>query len=282
MTEHKSSLVEQLREQAARRWKAHGALNAARTRDRLIGEWERNVKDGVAPDYIRVLLNPSDYARLAPDVPDFRADMLQLFAEQCRVAGYTTNRKLSVHFGMDHSVPPDTVNVRATISRPSLGRLRKARKTGETPSPLPPVPVEMIGETPPSEPAVVAVTIAGGHPPAPETPTQAEVAVDIPGRLPTPASTGFSLRLPGGESIPVSCFPFTIGRAPDNKLPLASFAVSRHHATLTRDDEGLKLQDVGSRNGIVVEGERKTEVRLVPGSAFILGDIELRLEEHAG
>ena len=49
----------------------------------------------------------------------------------------------------------------------------------------------------------------------------------------------------------------TIGRAPDNTLPLADDPmVSRHHAELRHTPEGAILTDLGSANGTTVEGTR--------------------------
>lgn len=48
----------------------------------------------------------------------------------------------------------------------------------------------------------------------------------------------------------------TIGRNPDNGIVLEDVTVSRHHAALHLDQNGLTIEDVGSTNGTYVNGSR--------------------------
>lgn len=89
---------------------------------------------------------------------------------------------------------------------------------------------------------------------------------------------GLTLVLGDGTRAPVTHTPFTIGRAPGNDLVLPSLAVSRHHAELVALDAGFALRDLGSRNGLVVDGERRDVAPLVPGRPVILGDVQVSLE----
>ena len=81
-----------------------------------------------------------------------------------------------------------------------------------------------------------------------------------------------------GSSVKITHTPFTIGRGPANDLVLPSLAVSREHAEIVRSAEGYTIRDLGSRNGIVVAGERVQQALLGAGDAVTLGDVELRLE----
>jgi hypothetical protein len=92
---------------------------------------------------------------------------------------------------------------------------------------------------------------------------------------------GATLRLSDGRRIAVTHTPFAIGRGPSNDLVLPSLAVSRQHAVIENGPAGLVLRDTGSRNGLVVDGERVAHVRLVPGQRVHLGDFELTLEAGA-
>lgn len=47
-----------------------------------------------------------------------------------------------------------------------------------------------------------------------------------------------------------------IGRSGDCDVPLGSKFVSRHHARIFRGDDGWLIEDLSSRNGTVVNGER--------------------------
>ncbi|MEX0781771.1 MAG: FhaA domain-containing protein [Dehalococcoidia bacterium] len=87
-----------------------------------------------------------------------------------------------------------------------------------------------------------------------------------------------ALRLADGSLVRITHTPFTIGRGPGNDLVIASLAVSRQHAEVTRSAEGFIIRDVGSRNGITVGGRRAESALLQPGDAFTLGDTTITLE----
>ncbi len=56
--------------------------------------------------------------------------------------------------------------------------------------------------------------------------------------------------------VPLYPFPFRIGRAPDNHLVLRDSRVSRNHAQVSHQDGNCVLEDMGSRHGVWVNGER--------------------------
>lgn len=69
----------------------------------------------------------------------------------------------------------------------------------------------------------------------------------------------------------------TFGRAPDCAVPLRDASVSRYHAKLERDGDAWSIVDTGSRNGLMVRGERVTSARVADGDEFALGEVMLRL-----
>lgn len=73
--------------------------------------------------------------------------------------------------------------------------------------------------------------------------------------------------------------PATIGSAPDNDWVLPFPGVSRRHAVAHRQGQGLRLEDVGSKNGLVVGGLRREQAVLTLGDAVSLGRAELRVED---
>ena len=77
-------------------------------------------------------------------------------------------------------------------------------------------------------------------------------------------------------------FPFTVGRRTDRDLVLTDPRVSREHAQFMRENDGIYIEDLNSRQGTFVNGERMTGRRKllrndrlefgVQGASFVLFD----------
>jgi len=73
---------------------------------------------------------------------------------------------------------------------------------------------------------------------------------------------------------------FAVGRSAACQLSLDDPLVSRRHALLTVSPDGVTVEDLQSRNGVVVNGERITgRVALNPGDRIVIGSQELTLLE---
>jgi pSer/pThr/pTyr-binding forkhead associated (FHA) protein len=66
----------------------------------------------------------------------------------------------------------------------------------------------------------------------------------------------------------------TIGRGLDNDIVVACGSVSGKHSEMRRVEGGYHLIDVGSTNGIKVDGVRQQKVNLKNGMTVKLGDVE--------
>ncbi|HWL06983.1 MAG TPA: FHA domain-containing protein [Planctomicrobium sp.] len=81
-----------------------------------------------------------------------------------------------------------------------------------------------------------------------------------------------------GTIIPLPDGKFLIGREEDCHLRPNSDLVSRHHCVFTVDDFTVRLRDLGSTNGTLVNGERiRGGVVLNSGDIVSIGKIELRV-----
>jgi two-component system NtrC family response regulator len=69
-----------------------------------------------------------------------------------------------------------------------------------------------------------------------------------------------------------------IGSVRDNEVVLPVRGVSRQHARLDLGPDGLVLEDLGSKNGSVVNGVRVQRSLLRPGDELGIGPVALRLE----
>src|SRR6185369_11296973 len=82
------------------------------------------------------------------------------------------------------------------------------------------------------------------------------------------------LELPVGE--------FVVGRSTDCQLSLDDPLVSRRHAVMRVRKDGVSLQDLGSRNGVTVNGAKITgERELTVGDKISIGSQEMVLHQAA-
>jgi serine phosphatase RsbU (regulator of sigma subunit) len=73
------------------------------------------------------------------------------------------------------------------------------------------------------------------------------------------------------QTVQIEPLPFTIGRLPDRSLSLPHSQVSRQHAIIHLGADGFSIQDLGSRHGTRVNGERRDLARLKSGDRIQLG-----------
>jgi DNA-binding NtrC family response regulator len=70
-----------------------------------------------------------------------------------------------------------------------------------------------------------------------------------------------------------------IGSLPAGDIVLPVKGISRRHAVIAVDAEGVKLRDLGSKNGTFHNGIRTGEARLSAGDVIRLGGVQLTLEQ---
>lgn len=84
-----------------------------------------------------------------------------------------------------------------------------------------------------------------------------------------------------GRSFPIAGTA-VIGRAPGCDIRLSETSISREHARIEPDGEGWVVVDLGSRNGVKVEGKRiKERAALSDMQELVLGDVALRFRFEA-
>ncbi len=72
-----------------------------------------------------------------------------------------------------------------------------------------------------------------------------------------------------------------LGSAPGSDIHLPLPGVSRRHASVEPSAHGLRLRDLGSKNGLVMAGVRLTGLELRRGDRVFIGRAEVTLEEVA-
>ncbi len=69
-----------------------------------------------------------------------------------------------------------------------------------------------------------------------------------------------------------------VGRSSSCDITVEDPNVSRRHAEIRREDGAYWIVDLGSTNGVTVNGERVERARLAPEDTVLLGTIEVRFE----
>ena len=69
--------------------------------------------------------------------------------------------------------------------------------------------------------------------------------------------------------------PLEIGKLPDKAISLAGTLVSRNHCRLLRSSDGWRVQDLKSKNGLLVNSRRVETTDLNAGDRIQIGDYEL-------
>jgi pSer/pThr/pTyr-binding forkhead associated (FHA) protein len=72
-----------------------------------------------------------------------------------------------------------------------------------------------------------------------------------------------------------------IGRDPKNQIVLESQTASLFHARINMEQDGCSVTNLGSLEGVKVNGKNVDSVSLSPGDILQVGDVKLRLESGA-
>lgn len=155
-------------------------------------------------------------------------------------------------------------------ARPATPLLGGETVIGRPPAPPPPSPDATVLRTPPGPAATPA---APASPPPSATATQpmpsgtsagATVAMSMPRLVHvTDGKPAEEYVLKPGAT--------AIGRSPKSQIHLPQSAVSRHHADIVFGPEGYKVIDMGSPNGVRVNGQKIKEYVLADGDVILIG-----------
>ena len=83
----------------------------------------------------------------------------------------------------------------------------------------------------------------------------------------------------GGRLMPIEGGRFTVGRDESNDLCVDDGRVSRNHALVRQDAGGWCVEDLGSTNGVRVNGEKSARAELSGGDELSIGPIRLRFHD---
>ncbi len=159
-------------------------------------------------------------------------------------------------------------------------KLQVVEEAGVQPTPLPSAPppasehaAPLLAATPPSANANGAPGLAAlndplapaieATPPVPEHIRGMRVVFLAPAGVPAP--------------VMLDRLPMILGRSESADIALAFSSISREHARLFIEDEKLFIEDMGSSNGVQVNGEKHRKSELAAGDMVQLGVVEFRV-----
>jgi hypothetical protein len=97
---------------------------------------------------------------------------------------------------------------------------------------------------------------------------------------PAAAPSGRGMLVGAGKRTMLSGSRVLIGRSRDCDVQIDDPNVSRRHAEIRRDGDAWVIADLGSTNGVKVNGGRVAEAELHPGDEIMLGLVKLRFERE--
>ena len=81
------------------------------------------------------------------------------------------------------------------------------------------------------------------------------------------------------KEVPLGTRPVTLGRAPDNDIPIDNLAVSNYHARLYMEAGSLVIEDLNSLNGTFLNDIRVERAMLKDGDAILIGKHHILLDQ---
>jgi predicted component of type VI protein secretion system len=81
------------------------------------------------------------------------------------------------------------------------------------------------------------------------------------------------------KEVPLGTRPVTIGRAPDNDIPIDNLAVSNYHARVYVEAGSLVVEDLNSLNGSFLNDIRVERAMLKDGDAILIGKHHILVDQ---
>lgn len=197
----------------------------------------------MVPNAFVVELGEHDSARLTPYAEPLSAELAAMVREHAEAQGYTFVGPVEVRFEQHDELGTGVFRVRsqaqAGTTRPGTGPER--------------------GQQAPA-----------GAPPARPGPSSADAPTMV--GTPLPAGRRLSPYVELKGAVVALTGPTTVvGRGTEADLRVDDPGVSRRHARIVQRDDELLIEDLGSTNGVVVDGERVDRAVLRDGAEVRLG-----------
>jgi hypothetical protein len=200
------------------------------------------------PNHYRVFLSPQDREQFSSYEPALRKELSDYLLEHARDEGLALTSRPQVEFMTDERLELGEFGIQAQLLSP---------------------PEEEEAE--PAGPDLAPSAGDFGH-------TMVYAPDRAARKLEAPVSQAQALLVGEGRRSVLSGERVLIGRSRECDVVLADPNISRRHAEVRRDGDGWAVADLGSTNGIKVNGRRVDDAVLQPGDRITLGVTELTFE----
>lgn len=208
---------------------------------------QRTVRNVYVPNRFDVYLSRDDHRQLSPYAAALTTELSEYLTEHARRNGYALLSRPRVHLTLDRDLALGRFGIAVKMEQPdgSEGMLPDEDSRSD-----------IGGETMVDAAAVAAAPVATS-------------------RATTDPCAVFG---PDGP-FPLSGARVRVGRGRSNELVLQDPSVSRDHAELIPGgDGGWRVRDLGSTNGVTVNGVTSTDQLLAPGDVISFGSCEVRFD----
>ncbi|HUH07974.1 MAG TPA: DUF3662 and FHA domain-containing protein [Egibacteraceae bacterium] len=236
-------------------------VELAKAVQRYAANYQQVGVDGVfVPNVYRFALNETDLQRFSGFADSLETELAAVVRRGAKERGWRLQGRVRIELVPDESVREGTYEVRGKIESTSAAPPRR--------EPVPPVPpTPQAPMAPPAAPSVSPVPQpafdAGG-----DGATRVLPAADQGGRA--------ALHLIGGDRARFALSgTMTLGRLPQCDITLDDASVSRRHARIQRSGERWSIEDLGSTNGVRVNGEDVGHAEIRDGDQLELGSVRM-------
>ena len=222
---------------------------------KLAKEMEENQMASVSrvyvPNHYRVFLSPQDREQFSSYEPALRKELSDYLLEHARQEGLALTSRPQVEFHTDERLDLGEFGIQAQLLSP---------------------PEEEEEEERPGAPEPAAPSAGDfGH-------TMVYSPDRAVRRLEPVLDHRQALLVGEGQRSVLSGSRVTVGRSRECNVVVSDPNVSRRHLELRRGEEGWSVVDLGSTNGMKVNGRRVPEARLRPGDRITIGVTDLTFE----
>jgi hypothetical protein len=205
------------------------------------------------PNEYTVYLSPSDRDQFSSYEDSLRTELADYLSEHARREGYALLSTPAVLIDEDEDLNVGEFGIATRMVQPS-----RPQAPAEAPPP------DVLPQAHPSETRI--------YRPSPTETVTPEVA-DEHDLARAPAAI-----VVNGTRRDLDDQVLVIGRSRDCDITVDDPNVSRRHAEIRHEDGAYWIVDLGSTNGITLDGERVERARLEPGAQILLGTAEVSFE----